>query len=90
MQKTGNIIEDIVNPNNDIIDNDDVSDTEDNMNEDNMSDTESVCSDFSFPNNRDNDNIVEPHARRRQYRSEVDKLRVGFQLPATKTRSGRF
>ena len=90
MQKTDNILEDNENFNNDIIDNDDVSDNEDNISEDNMSDTESVCSDFSFPNNRDNDNIVEPHARRRQYRSEVDKLRVGFQLPATKTRSGRF
>ena len=34
--------------------------------------------------------LNEPQARRHQYRSELEKLRVGFQLPATKTRSGRL
>ena len=61
------------------------------VNEDNIFDTESISdeSEFEFPSS-ENINLNAPNARRRQYRSELDKLNVGFPLPASKMRSGRL
>ena len=60
----------------------------DNFNIDN-SDTESIVSDnseYEFLNVDEN----QIRNRKKKYRSEVEKLGVGFTLPATRSRSGRM
>ena len=56
-----------------------------------ISDTESVASDtsdFEFLNLNETNQIV--NKRNRKYRTEVDRLDVGFSLPVTRSRSGRI
>ena len=58
-----------------------------------ISDTESVASDisdFEFLNlNETNQVVNNQNFRSRKYRSELDRLNVGFSLPVTRSRSGR-
>ena len=90
IQKVDNVVKDKNdNADNDIIGINDDKDV--SVNEDNLVDTESISdeSEFEFPSS-ENINLNAPNARRRQYRSELDKLNVGFPLPASKMRSGRL
>ena len=66
----------------------------DDLSDMDISDTESVASDtseFEFLNLNENKNVVQNETgRTRKYRSELDKLNVGFPLPNTRIRSGRI
>ena len=94
IQKLNNTITNDTNDNNDSETNSDISEQSDIiLNEDSefdFSDTESVMSDLEFPS--DSNIIVNNNNfhRRNKYRSEIERLNVGFPLPVTKTRSGRL
>ena len=91
IQKVNNVIMD----NNDNANSDIISINDENnvsIDEDNISDTKSIPdeSEFEFTSSENNSNLNVCNARRRQYRSELEKLHVGFPLPASRTRSGRI
>jgi hypothetical protein len=70
----------------------DISDNESIVSD--ISDNESIVSDtsdFEFLNVNESNQVVNNQTfRNRKYRSELDKLNVGFNLPATRSRSGRM